>query len=138
MSCCDSRCWRTLFKVKGIYNYAASVGMFFIDDWLRARFSDPQSIPPADPVYRTMFLALCFAFGMGYCTVSRDLTKNHAVIRMGILGQLAVFAVTTWGVFLAKPSLPSLYMAPAAVDLAFAIAFLVFLWKYPKSNWTQW
>ena len=134
MSYCDSRCWRTVFKAKGLYNYGASLSMLFLDDWLRAMLHGP----PADPAYRTMFLALCFAFGMGYSTVSRDLTKNHAVIRMGIFGQLAVFAVTTWAVFLARFPLPLIYLLPAVIDLVFAIAFLVFLWKYPKTIWTQW
>jgi hypothetical protein len=126
--------WRCVFWTKGIYNYLASVSMFFLDDWLRAMWD----VPPGDPVYRTMFLALCFSFGMGYSTVSRDLTKNHAVIRMGILGQLAVFGVTTWAVFLSSTPLPKIYLGPALIDLAYALAFIKFLLQYPKTAWTAW
>ena len=134
MSSCRSAFWRNIFRIKGLYNYLASVSMLFLDDPLREWWNAPS----ADPVYRTMFLALCFAFGLGYSTVSRDLTQNHAVIRMGIFGQISVFAVTTWAVFLSASPLPPFYMFPAMIDLIFAIAFLVFLWKYPKTVWTQW
>jgi hypothetical protein len=80
-----------------------------------------------------MFFALCFAFGLGYLQVSRDLRKNHAVIMMGILGQISVFAVTTFLIVRGDPCLPSLYLVPALVDLGFAVAFTLFLWRYPAS-----
>jgi len=121
--------WRNVFRVKGIYNCVASLGLLLCDDRIRAYLG----AEPGDPVYRTMFLALCFAFGLGYSAVSRDLTKNHAVVGMGILGQLSVFVVTSWAISCKQPGLPVLYLLPAIVDLVFAAAFLMFAWQYPKS-----
>ena len=39
-----------------------------------------------------LFLGLCFVFGIGYFWVSRDISGNHDIVRMGIIGKLLVFA----------------------------------------------
>jgi hypothetical protein len=123
--------WRIIFRVKGVWNCALSTGVFLFDDTSRRLLG----VPLPDPVYRSMFLALAFVFGLGYWWVGRDLDRNHDIIRMGIFGQISVFAISLHAVTLAQPRLPWPYLLPGLVDLAFALAFLIFLWTYPKSAW---
>lgn len=125
--------WRLLFRAKGAYNCALSIGFLLGDDWLRGRLG----VAPADPAYRALFLALAFVFGLGYWWAGRDLEKNHDIIRMGILGQAAVFAVLAYFVGFGKPPLLWPYLLPGIVDLAFAVAFLYFLWTYPRCAWDR-
>lgn len=63
--------------------------------------------------------------GLGYYIVSRDTSKNHGLVRLGILGKLGVAAIVTHRYLtgLARPAL----LLPAAVDLIFAILFITFL-----------
>jgi hypothetical protein len=115
--------WRRVFRVKGVWNCAATVGFLLGDDRLR----DHLQVPHPDPVYRAMFLALAFAFGLGYWWAGGDPDRNRNVLWMGVLGQLSVFAVLAYAVALAPQPLPWPFLVPGIVDLAFAIAFLVFL-----------
>lgn len=120
--------WRRVFRVKGLWNCAASVGFLLWDDALR----DLLHVPHPDPVYRAMFLSLAFTFGLGYWWVSRDLDKNHGIVRMGILGQLAVFVVLAYAVGFAPQRLPWILFVPGVIDALFAVAFMIFLWQYPR------
>jgi hypothetical protein len=123
--------WQRVFRIKGVWNCVVSVGFLLGDDVLR----DWLQIPRPDPIYRALFLALAFAFGLGYWWVGRDLDKNHDIIRMGILGQLSVFTIVAYAVGFMQPPLPWPYLLPAIIDLVFAVAFLAFLWTYPRPVW---
>jgi hypothetical protein len=122
--------WRVVFRVKAAWNCVGSVGFFLWDDTLR----DGLHMPHPDPVYRAMFLALAFVFGLGYWWVGGDLSKNHAIIRMGVLGQLSVFVVLVYAVAFAPQPLPWSFILPGLIDLAFAVAFLLFLRKSFAAN----
>jgi hypothetical protein len=125
--------WRAVFRTKGIYNCVSSIAFFVAEDWFR----DYVGITRPDPVYRALFLALAFSFGLGYWWVGGDLEKNHDIVRMGILGQLSFFSVLAYAVALGKPSLPWPYVLPGVIDLTFAGAFFVFLLTYPRSVWDR-
>ena len=125
--------WRMLFHVKGVYNVAVSVGLFFGEDALR----DYLGLGPTDPIYRASFLILCLAFGLGYWWVGNDPTRNHDILRMGIVGQVGVFLVSVYGVSFAAQRLPWPYLVPGVVDVIFAVAFLVFLCTYPRGVWPE-
>lgn len=116
------RFWRAVFRVKGVSNCVFSATFLFVEDSVRDRLG----VPRPDPAYRAMFLALAFVFGLGYWRVGGDLTRNRDIVRGGVLGQFAVFAVVGNEVFLAR-RLPPLFMGPAVVDLIFAVLFVVFL-----------
>lgn len=115
--------WPGVFRLKGVWNCTISVGMFFGEDKLRVWLDAPAT----DPVYRALFLALAFIFGLGYWRVGSDITRNHDIIRMGILGQLSVFVILVYAVFYALRPLPWPFLMAGVVDLVFAIAFVSFL-----------
>jgi hypothetical protein len=128
MNAFRAACWRWTFRAKGLWNCGASVAFLLFDDSLRDRLG----VPRPDSLYRALFLALAFVFGLGYWWVGRDLDKNLDIVRMGILGQFSVFGLTLYAVTLARPSLPWPFLLPGLVDLVFAIAFVGFLWVSPR------
>jgi hypothetical protein len=95
------------------------------------RLRDWLHTPRPDPVYRALFLALAFVFGLGYWWVGRDPCRNRDIIRMGVLGQLSVFTVLMYAVVFTSRPMPEPFLMPGLVDLVFALAFLVFLRNYP-------
>ncbi len=87
---------------------------------------------PRYPAFFLMFLGLCFVFGIGYYWVSRDIHKNHDIIRMGIIGKLIVFVGLLWGCVAGR-----IHFIPASagvVDLIFSILFIEFLITFKKNR----
>jgi hypothetical protein len=117
-----SRFWKGVFYFKGVWNCGFTTVFYFIEDTLR----DWLHVPYPDAAYRAMFLALAFVFGLGYWRVGQDLSRNRDIVRGGVLGQTAVFVIVANEVFVAH-RLPLLFILPGAVDLVFAVLFVVFL-----------
>jgi len=122
--------WRWVFRVKAIFNCVISVIFMIWDDAIR----DWLHAPHSDPINRTLFLSLAFAFGLGYWWVGRDLERNRDIARMAVFGQLSVFVISLYAVAFAPQPLPWPLILPGVVDLTFAIAFIVFLWRYPSGR----
>jgi hypothetical protein len=122
--------WRCVFRVKAVFNCVISVAFMIWDDNVR----DWLHTPRVDPINRTLFLSLAFAFGLGYWWVGRDPEKNRDIARMGVFGQLSVFVISLYAVAFAPQPLPWQLILPGVVDLTFAIAFIVFLWRYPRGR----
>ncbi|NOZ95293.1 MAG: hypothetical protein GXP47_11255 [Acidobacteria bacterium] len=111
-----------LFLVGAIWNWVAAatfmVGYPLIFPALRMP-------PPTYPVFFLMFLALCFIFGNGYHWVSRDLGRNHGIVRLGIIGKLIVFAGLAWAGLTGQ--IHPILVLPGVVDLVFAFLYVGFL-----------
>ena len=117
--------WCRIFLAKGIYNIAVSA-------ILLARPGEVLPLlgaPPGNMAYALLFLWLALACGVAYVLVALDLDANHGVVILGIIGQLAVFGVLT--LYWLKGSVYAAGLIPAFIDLAFALAFAVFLWTHP-------
>lgn len=71
---------------------------------------------------------MVLAFGMGYYLVSRDFSKNHAVVGMGVIGKVLVFLIL--GYYWMLGSISTLTALAGVGDLVFAVLFLGFLIKY--------
>jgi hypothetical protein len=113
--------WRWIFRVKGVWNCLLTTALFFLDAPLR----EVLGMAPADPLYRDMFLALAFSFGIGYWQVGGDLRSNRAVVVMGVIGQISVFVSA--GYHFLRGQVHWAYLGPAVVDLTFAVLFVWFL-----------
>jgi hypothetical protein len=83
----------------------------------------------SDYSYQQLFLGLAFIFGIGYWQVSRDLTRNHDIVRLGICGQVWVFAISVYYAFAYcdRDRVHILSVFLGTVDLIFAILFGRFL-----------
>ncbi len=77
--------------------------------------------------YFFSFWVAIFLFGLGYYFVSRDITKNHGIIWMGICGKIPVFFFYTYSYFTGRTSLFS--FLGGIGDFVFTILFLIFLWQ---------
>ena len=111
-----------LFTIGAIWNWMAA-GTFILG--YRLIFPVLGMAPPVYPVFFLMFLGLCFMFGNGYHWVSRDLGRNHGIVKLGIIGKLIVFGGLTWAGLTGQVS--PILIAPGVVDLVFAVLYLGFL-----------
>jgi hypothetical protein len=116
--------WRRIFLLKGAYNIIVSLTLLIFSAQLLPLFGAPAG----NPAYPQMFFLLCLAFGVGYCAVGLDLDANGGIVVMGIIGQLSVFAVLFWHWKAGVVYAPA--MLSAVIDLAFALAFALFLWTH--------
>ena len=81
-------------------------------------------------VFFMMFLGLVFVYGIGYFWVSRDINKNHDIVRMGIIGKLIVFVALLWA--WVDGEVPVILVGAGIVDLIFTILFIIFLNTYKQ------
>ncbi len=111
-----------LFTIGAIWNWMAA-GTFILG--YRLIFPVLGMPPPVYPAFFLMFLGLCFIFGNGYHWVSRDLGRNHGIVKLGIIGKLIVFGGLTWAGLTGQVS--PILIAPGVVDLVFAVLYFGFL-----------
>src|SRR5262249_22586685 len=116
--------WRRVFLVKGVYNVAVSLVMLLWAEKLLPLVGAPLE----NPTYAALFLWVALACGVGYLVVGCDLDANPGVVVVGIIGQTAVFGVLGW--YWTKSLVHSSGLVFGVIDLAFAIAFAIFLWTY--------
>ena len=113
-----------IFLFAGIYNIGAAVTFVFGNRWLFPLINIKDLHFPS-----FMFLAFSFVFvfGIGYIIVSKDLTKNHDIIRLGVLSKLLAFFVIFHGCIMSI--LPPILYGAAFIDLIWALIFIFFLKK---------
>jgi len=84
--------YKVLFIIGAIWNLAAGImcwmGSMLIPETFFPLFNMPS--PTSLFPFHTMFW-LIIAFGIGYIIVSRDISKNHGLILIGILGKTIFF-----------------------------------------------
>ncbi|MEA2206296.1 MAG: hypothetical protein QOE77_3072 [Blastocatellia bacterium] len=122
--------WRLVFCFKSVWNCVICVVFFFLDDAVR----DWLHAPHSDPINRSLFLSLAFAFGLGYWWVSRDPERNRDILRMAVFGQTSVFVISLYAVAFAPQPLPWPLILPGVVDLIFALLFSIFLFMHPREK----
>jgi hypothetical protein len=116
--------YRWLFITAAIWNLlSASAVLFLLTD---ASFRGEMGFPgPADLISLQLLAACLFVFGLGYYWVSRDLSRNRDLVKLGVIGKPLVFLIF-FGHALVK-EIPVLLVAPSAIDLLFGVLFLEFL-----------
>lgn len=121
--------YRNMFLIGAIWNWAVT-GTFFFG--YKLIFPVFNMALPVYPVFFLMLMGLCFIFGIGYYWVSRDLTKNHDIVRLGIAGKILVFLFLLWAV--AVGQIHFIMIGAGIVDLVFAVLFIEFLKSAGKSK----
>ncbi len=86
--------YKILFLIAGIWNLGVAIpcwiGSVFMPDVFFNIFNMPS--PASLFSFHAMFLFI-IVFGIGYMTVSRDITKNHGIILIGLLGKILFFII---------------------------------------------
>jgi hypothetical protein len=116
--------YRWLFITAAIWNLLSAVAALFVltDSSFRRVLGFPGT---ADTISLQLLAACLFVFGLGYYWVSRDLSRNRDLVKLGVIGKPLVFLIF-FGHALVK-EIPVLLVAPSAVDLLFGVLFLEFL-----------
>jgi hypothetical protein len=116
--------YRWLFVTAAIWNLlSAGAVLFLITD---ASFRREMGFPgPADTISLQLLACCLFVFGLGYYWVSRDLSRNRDLVKLGVIGKPLVFLV--FFVHALVGEIPILLIAPSVVDLLFGALFLEFL-----------
>jgi hypothetical protein len=114
--------YKKMFFIGAIWNWVATltfaIGWKFLFPLFGMAF-------PNYLVFYMMFLGLAFVYGIGYFWVSRDISRNHDIVRMGIIGKMIVFVsmLLAW----IGGEIPIIVVGSGVVDLIFAILFIEFL-----------
>ena len=123
--------YKILFLIAGIWNLGAGIlcwiGSVFMPDMFFKMFGMPS--PASLFPFHAMFW-LILAFGIGYIIVSRDITKNHGIILIGMLAKILFFIDCIITLSLKEANI--MLLGTGIVDLIFAILFIEFLLKTKK------
>ena len=124
--------YQKMFFISAVWNWVATVPLFF---GYKILFPLYDMALPEYPVFLLLFTGLCFIFGLGYYWVSRDLSQNHDIVRLGIAGKLLVFVAFLWAGITGQ--IHFLWIGAGVVDLVFAILFVEFLSTMKQLGGTQ-
>jgi hypothetical protein len=120
---------KNLFFVGALWNWGAValfVGLSVANNQLLTYF---HKIPQTMLWYYCFFGAV-FIFGIGYYWVSKDVSRNRDIIKMGILGKILVFIMFL--IYLLKGEVTMLLFLAGCVDLTFTILFFRVLIRMPR------
>ena len=114
--------YKWLFIIAALWNWAAGVQFFFWYDPIFARLNMQALNYPA---IMQLAMSLVFVFGIGYYWVSKDLSKNHDIVKLGIIAKVIVFLIFSYHYLFGN--MPLMIALCGVVDLIFAILFIEFL-----------
>ena len=122
------RVGRPLFLLAGLWNFVAASSALFFTRFAMGLFFGASAYT-GDYHQAMLFRAFGIAvllFGIGYTLVSRDPSRNRAVVWLGVAGKLAVFGVFTHALVTDHATLMG--WGVALGDLLWGFGFLWFLW----------
>lgn len=125
----NQRNWKYIFQIKAVINWVESVFLLLFDQWIRELLGEK---PLINTEYSHLFLVLVFVIGIGYWWVSNDISRNHGIVKLGIIAQSWVFLVLAYHTFV--NILHPFYLIPGVIDLTFAILFGIFLNFYARTQ----
>lgn len=111
--------WNICLGLAGILFYDLTITLFF--------GAEAVSHDLVSSLFYRLFMAAIIIFGIGYYIVSRDLSRNRAVLWLGLAGKITLFIVFT--VLFVTGNATILAILTLTGDLAWSILFLLFLWQ---------
>ena len=120
----SARYYRWLFVFAALWNaLSAGAVLFLLTD---AKFRQDTGFPgPADTLSLQLLASCLFVFGLGYYWVSRDLSRNRDLVKLGVIGKPLVILVFVAHALAGE--IPWLLTVPSVVDVLFGALFLEFL-----------
>jgi hypothetical protein len=112
-----SRYYKILFTSAAVWNWFATVAGLRTTAKIK---TDGQS-----RLYAQLFFVFVFLFGVAYWLVSRDLTGNRTIVKLGVVGKLIVFLLSLRAVLAGKA--PPVVAVAGTVDLVYVGLFVEFL-----------
>ena len=118
---------RLMFLAAALWNWLVALVSLFANEMIRSGLRMP---PLADSLNLHLAMSCICLFGIGYYWVARDLSKNQAIVKLGMIGKFGVFAILLGHVI--SGDIPYALAAPGVIDLVFAALFLEFLMRTRK------
>lgn len=119
----------TMFFVAALWNFAAALPGLVAYEWqFKLLFGEEAYTGDFHQalLFRSFALSVLL-FGIGYYLVSRDVTQNRAIVWLGAVGKILVFALLTMAFFTDQATM--LAWIVSIGDLLWALAFLWFLYR---------
>ena len=114
--------YRRLFLAAAWWNWLVALLSLFADKKIRSFLRMP---PLTDSLNLHLSISCICLLGIGYYWVAKDVSRNHAIAKLGMIGKLGVFSIFLGHVI--EGDIPFALAAPAVIDLIFAVLFLEFL-----------
>jgi hypothetical protein len=123
-----SKFYKNFFLIAGLWNLLAGIpcwiGTVFLTEFFLEIFKMP--IPGSLFPYHTMFFFIIM-FGVGYIIVSKDITKNHGIVWIGMIAKIGFFVISLFTYLINEANI--LLAGFGLVDFIFAVLFIDFLRK---------
>lgn len=114
---------RVLFVVAAAYDVLLGIGFFFLHGPIFTALAIPL---PSNTSYIHITAAFVFVQGVGYWLVSRDLARNHDLVRLGVIYKGIYVAVALYEVALGQ-LIADVFLWFAGFDFLFLVLFVDFL-----------
>jgi len=116
--------WSLMFLAAALFNFAMGGPIFLASTW-SYRLAYLGDVQESAVRFWGDFGFAVLLIGVGYWILSRDVTKNHGIVWLGIFAKMFDVIVLSWrwASGLARP----IVLLPATVDGAFAVLFILFL-----------
>ena len=121
---------KIMFIVAAIWNLNAAVMFGAIAIFNKGLLSLWYNYIPENMLFFYLFFVAVALFGVGYYWVSQDIVRNRDIIKLGLIGKLAVF-----GFYLAytiSGDITMMGLSAAGGDLVFAVLFIDVLRRMPQ------
>jgi hypothetical protein len=120
-----ARLWAGLFAAAALFNFAIGIPLMVARHWTLALAFRPEILQGNNlaPHLWSDFGYCVALIGVGYLIVAFDITRNRALVWLGIFAKAYDVVILTWR-FLIDIARP-IVLVPAAIDAAF---FLLFVW----------
>jgi hypothetical protein len=118
--------YKQLFLIVALWQIIAGMSSWLGSIFMPDTFFGMMGVKPTTtlfPYHVTFWLII--VFGIGYLIVWRDLSKNHGLVLVGIIGKVIYFIICVITIITHEASLA--LGITATIDLAFAVLFTEFL-----------
>jgi len=121
--------YKRLFIIGALWNWGAAVLFFF---WSAQLLALLKMQPLNYPGIMQLAMVLVFALGVGYYWVSKDIHKNHDIVRLGIIAKTLACLVLVYHYLIGNFHL--MLALCGIVDLIFVRLFMGFLKAFKKGE----
>lgn len=123
----SDKSWSWIFWSATLFNFVIGLPLFFAREWtFGLAFTEPASSQLVLDLWADFGFCVLL-IGAGYGVVAANIHRNRGLVWLGVFAKLFDVVTLSWraAAGIAQP----LVLIPAAIDAAFVIAFLLFLYR---------
>ncbi len=123
---------RNMHFVAALWNIGAGLPILIASMFTEALFPIFGMSVPNNLMWLQFSLSIIIVWGIGYYLVSRNISRNHWILILGILVKAAYFFIGL--IYLMSGEVNFLFLSTGIVDLIFVALFIEFLMNYKKAG----